>query len=83
MGVLPCMDLQRSSGLGESSHECNSKVKRHTGQQRGSVKQRVKEDLDDYGLNGAASHQIFLYTGFVQCREVINESTYSLSPGLS
>lgn len=47
------------------------------------MKQRVKEDLDDYGLNGAASHQIFLYTGFVQCREVINESTYSLSPGLS
>lgn len=80
MSVLPYVYLKRSSVLGESSNECNSEVKRHTGRQRGSVKQIVHEDLGDYGLNGAASHQIFLCTGFIQCREVISESTYSVFP---
>ena len=80
MGVLPYADLKRSSGLGGSSNECNSEVNRHIGQQRRSVKQRVHEDLGDYGLNGAASHQIFLCTGFVQCRDIISEGTYSVFP---
>lgn len=80
MGVLPCVDLRRISGLGESSNECSSEVKRHTGWQRSSVKQRVNEDLGDYGLNGAASHQICLCTVFVQCRDVISESTHSVFP---
>lgn len=80
VGVLPCVGLKRSSGLGESSNERNGEVKRHTGQQRGSVKYRVHEDLGDCGLNVAASHHIFLCANFVRGGEVINGSTYSVSP---